>query len=200
MCGGRMLRRMIIGIVLLSVCASASAVEPFMLLLLRMARDKAISASIERGVGALTQTPATPAPLYGYALPIEPIAKGTEEQRLRAVIDESFLHLTSEQRNAVFTGMQKILNDPQHAHNKPMIVAEFAIKAIAIRDGYRVLDRLSVTEKRQLAVQARNEFKRLPAGERRQMLDALQSGALPMPRDLNAIMLAELGAEQRRLE
>jgi len=41
-------------------------------------------------------------------------------------------------------------------------------------------------------VQAKEEFRRLPVAERRQMIEVLQSGILPMPRDLSAIMLAEL--------
>jgi hypothetical protein len=94
----------------------------------------------------------------------------------------------------VFAGMQKILRDPQYEKMKPQIVAEFALKARAVRDGYRDLDRLSYAEKRALATQARAEFSRLPVAERRQMIEVLQSGILPLPRDLGALMLAELSA------
>ena len=188
-----MLRRFIICVVLLFISTTAVAVEPILLLLLRMARDQAISTSIERGVGAMRPESNPSAPVFGYMLPTEPVSKGTEEQRLRALIDDSFLHLTAAQRNAVFVSVQKILNDPQHSQDKPLIVAEFTVKANAFRDSYRTLDRLSSPEKRRLAAQARDEYRRLSSDDRRQMLDALQSGMLPMPRDLNAIMLAEFG-------
>ena len=123
---------------------------------------------------------------------------------MRTLIDESFLHLTRTQRDAVFAGMQKILNDPQHAQSKPLIIAEFTLKAHSVRDSYRSLDRLTNAEKRALAAQAKEEFRRLPADERQQMREVLQSGMLPLPRDLNAIMLSEFNSccssvvEQRR--
>ena len=200
------MRRLLLGLVIMSVSATSAAVEPILLLLLRMARDQAISTSIERGVGAMRPESNPSTPVFGYMLPTEPVSKGTEEQRLRALIDDSFLHLTAGQRNAVFASVQKILNDPQHAQDKPLIVAEFTVKANAFRDSYRTLDKLSNPEKRRLAAQAKEEYRRLSSDDRRQMLDALQSGMLPMPRDLNAIMLAEFGtlapviADQRRLD
>ena len=187
--------RCLIGVLLLC-SASAACADPILLLLLRFARDQAISASLEAGVGSVKQESTIPSPVYGFALPTPPIPKGTEEQRLRALIDESFLHLTAEQRDAVFAGMQKILGDPRNAQNKPQIVAEFSLKARAVRDSYLSLDQLSYAEKRTLALQAKEEFKRLPDAERRQLLEVLQSGMLPVPRDLNDIMLAEFSAVQ----
>ena len=189
-----MLKRCLVCVLCLFFSATAAAADLILLLLLRVMRDQAISTSIERGVGAMRQEPGPPAPVFGYALPTPPVSDGTEEQRLRALIDESFLHLTVTQRDAVFAAMQKILNDPQHAQIKPQIVAEFALKARTVRDGYRSLDRLTYAEKRALAVQAKEEFQRLPAGERQQLLEALQSGMLPLPRDLNAIMVTEFSS------
>ncbi len=187
-----MLVRFLVCVLCLSFSSTATAIDPILLLLLRMARDQAISMSIEKGVGALRQEPAPAAPVFGYALPTPPVSSGTEEQRLRALIDESFLHLTAPQRDAVFAGMQKILNDPRHEQMKPLMVAEFTLKARTVRDSYRSLDRLTYAEKRTLAAQAKEEFRRLPANERQQLLEVLQSGMLPLPRDLNAIMVSEL--------
>ena len=199
-----MLARCLVCVLCLFLSSTAAAIDPILLLLLRMARDQAISMSIERGVGALRQEPAPPPVTFGYALPTPPVSSGTEEPRLRALIDESFLHLTATQRDAVFAGMQKILSDPQLAQMKSQIVAEFTLKARLVRDSYRSLERLTNTEKRALAAQAKEEFRRLPANERRELLEVLQSGMLPVPRDLNAIMLSEFSAlapavaEQRR--
>ena len=142
----------------------------------------------------MRQESASPAPVFGYALPTPPVSGGTEEQRLRVLIDESFLHLTPAQRDAVFAGMQKILSDTQHAQMKPQIIAEFALKARAVRDSYLSLDKLTYAEKRTLAVQAKEEYRRLAAAERQHLLEMLQAGMLPMPRDLNAIMLAEFSS------
>jgi len=189
-----MLRRCLIGVLCLVFSTGAAALDPFLLLVLRLIRDQAIAASIERGIGAMRQESAPSAPVFGYALPTPSVLSGAEEERMRTLIDESFLHLTSTQRDAVFASMQKILSEPQHAQTKPLIVAEFTLKARTVRDSYRRLDRLSSAEKRTLAAQAKEEFRRLPPNERQGILEVLQSGMLPMPRDLSAIMLSEFNS------
>ncbi len=189
-----MLRRCLILILLLVFSTTAVALEPILILVLRMLRDQAISTSIERGVGVMRQQPAAPQQPFGYALASPPIESGTEEQRLRALIDESFLHLSASQRDSVFSGMQKILRDPQYANSKSQIVAEFGMKARAVREGYRGLEKLTPVDKRALASQAKEAFSRLPIAERRQIMEVLQSGVLPLPRDLGALMLAELNS------
>ena len=56
------------------------------------------------------------------------------------------LHLSAAHRDSVFAGIQKILSDPQYAQLKPQLVAEFALKARAVRDGYHNLAKLSYAE------------------------------------------------------
>jgi hypothetical protein len=180
--------------VLLLFSASAAYADPILLLLLRMVRDQAISASVQAGVGALQQGATIPAPVYGFALPTPPIPRDSEERHLRALLDDSFLHLSAAQRDAVFAGMRQVLNDPRNAQLRPQVVAEFALKARAVRESYLSLNQLSRAEKRTLATRAKAEFQRLPAGERQHLLEVLQSGMLPVPRDLNDIMLAEFSS------
>ncbi len=180
-------------IALLLLCfTSVAAADPVLLLLLRFARDRALSASLEAGVTSLQQQYATvPSPVYGFALPTPPVAIGQEEQHIRALLDENFQHLTRSQRDEVFVALQKILRDPQNAREKPRLVAEFALTARAVRESYRGLESLSYAEKKSLAQQAKEEYRLLAEGERRQLLDILQSGSLPVPSDLRDIMLAE---------
>ena len=187
------LRACVIGAICLAL-ASPAAADPVLLFLFRMLRDQVIAMSIEKGITALREQPTPQAPRFGYALPTPAVTNGAEEQRVRELIDESFLHLTAAQRDAVFASVQQILRDPQHAQNKPQIVADFTLKARTVRDSYRVLDRLTLAEKKTLAQQAKEQFMRLSAAERGQMLEVLRSGMLPMPRDLAAIILAEMGA------
>jgi hypothetical protein len=165
--------------------------DPIILLLLRMARDRALSASIEAGVNTVQQSSTIPSPVYGYALPTPPIPRGSEEQQLRALLDENFLHLSAAQRDEVFEGLQAILKDPQNRQDKSRLVAEFALKASEVRASYRGLDKLTYAEKRSLAVQAKAEYNRMPARERQELFDVLQSGTLPIPRDLRDLLLAE---------
>jgi len=183
--------RTLVCVMLLSVSSASWAIDPILLLLLRMARDQILTSSVQAGVDSIIEEPRPAAPVFGYALPVQPPEKGAEEQHLKTLIDDSFLHLNSTQRAAVHTGMQNILRDPQNAAIKSQILAEFALKARSVREGYRQLDNLSYAEKRALAVQAREEFRRLPPGERRDLLAVLQTGMLPVPRDLSEIMTAE---------
>ena len=181
--------------VLLMFFTSVAAADPILLLLLRFARDRAVSASIEAGVNNLQQPTTTlPSPVYGFALPTPAIPRGNEEQQLRALLDENFLHLTASQRNEVFAGMQKVMQDPQNRQDKSQLLAEFALKAREVKECYRGLDVLAYNEKRSLAMQAKEEYRRLSEPERQQLLDVLQSGTLPIPRDLRDIMLAEFNS------
>lgn len=198
--------RCIIGVLIL-LSTSAAFADPILLLLLRVARDRAVSASIEAGVNNARQQYSTmQSPAYGFALPTPPLPYGNEEEQLRALLDENFLHLTASQRDEVFAGMQRILEDPQHGQDKAQLLAEFALKAREVKECYRGLDMLASDEKRSLVMQAKEEYRRLPEAERRQLLDVLQSGTLPIPRDLRDSMLAEFnslaragaGSERRR--
>lgn len=97
---------------LLLLCsASAACADPVLILLLRMIRDQVITSSLEAGIASLRQAPSLSPPGYGFALPTPPVPHGSEESRVRALIDDSFLHLSGAQRDAVFASMQKLLND-----------------------------------------------------------------------------------------
>ncbi len=79
--------------------------------------------------------------------------------------------------------MQKILNDPQNAQFRAQILAEFTSKARASRERYRQFDGLSYSRKKELVTQASEDFTRMPAEERQHLLEVLQAGTLPVPRD-----------------
>jgi hypothetical protein len=86
------------------------------------------------------------------------------------------------------------MQDPQNRQDKSQLLAEFALKAREVKECYRGLDVLAYSEKRSLAMQAKEEYRRLSEPERQQLLDVLQSGTLPIPRDLRDIMLAEFNS------
>jgi hypothetical protein len=163
-------------------------------MLVRMMRDHAASASIEAGVNSMRQATPPQAAKFDYGLPSATEPQGTAEQRLRTLIDESLLHLSAVQRDAVFAAMQKVLRDPQYAPASSQILADFTLTARALRESYLQLDRLSYSQKKALVMQAREEFQQLPAEQRQHLLEMLQSGMLPVPRDINEIMLAEFNS------
>lgn len=183
--------RWLVCVVLLLGSSAAYSLDPMLLLLVRMMRDHAISTSVEAGVNSLRQDAPPQAPKFGYGPPKPPEPQGNPEQRLRKLIDESLLHLSAAQRDAVFAGMQKVLGDPQYAQHSSQILAEFTSTARALREGFLQLDRLTYSQKKALVLQAREEFQRLSAEERQHLLEVLQAGMLPVPRDISEIMLAE---------
>lgn len=181
-----MLRRSLLGVFLLIWCSVSFAVEPLTLILLRVLRDQIISSSAQALVEGAQQEGSKP---RVAVLPPSPYL--LEDHKLRALIDEGFVHLTAAQRDEVYSGVRRGLADPKNAHLQPMIIQELALKASAVRQAHERLNNLSYGEKRTIAGQAREEYAGMSAEERRQMIQVLQSGIAPIPRDLNDMMLAE---------
>jgi hypothetical protein len=172
--------------------AMAAAADPLTLILLRMLRDQVISSSIQSAVeGASSGAPKKTEPII---IPQAPYDLGDE--KLRALINEGFVHLTAAQREEVFTSVKRALADPQHAAARPVIIQELALKASAVRQAHEHLNNLSYGDKKNIAVQAREEYVKLPEEERLQMIQVLQSGVVPIPRDLNDMILAEFRSAQ----
>jgi len=167
----------------LGYCSTASAADPITMFLLQMLSNKAIEAITEsaNSPSALTVTP-------GASKPSPPLSK---EQELRKLIDESFAHLAQAQRDAVYDGLMKMLNDPQNASQRAQILAEFTFQANQYRDANRALANLSYTDKQAIATQARSEFDKLPPAKRAEIVQALEAGIPGLPRELGDLMLAE---------
>jgi len=167
--------------------AVSTAAEPLTWLILHIIRQQ-IASAVEDAMEQARRERERP------VLVIPPAPYDLDDQRLRALIDEGFVHLTRSQRNEVFAAAKRILSDPQNAAMRPFLVQELAVKASAARQAHERLAALSREEKKALAVQAREEYEKLPADERQQMVQVLQSGVAPLPRDLNEMILAEFAS------
>jgi hypothetical protein len=177
----------------LAVFSSAAiATDPLTLILLRLLRDQIISSSIEAAIESNTESASQK--LKPLLFPQAPYDLGDE--KLRALIDEGFVHLTAAQREEVFVSLKRALADPKNAAARPVIIHELALKASALRQAHEHLNNLSFGDKRNIVVQAREEYVKLSEEERLQMLQVLQSGIAPIPRDLNDMILAEFRAAQ----
>jgi hypothetical protein len=178
---------------LLAVFSSAAiATDPLTLILLRLLRDQIVSSSIEAAIESNTESASQK--LKPLLFPQAPYDLGDE--KLRALIDEGFVHLTAAQREEVFVSLKRALADPKNAAARPVIIHELALKASALRQAHEHLNNLSFGDKRNIVVQAREEYVKLSEEERLQMLQVLQSGIAPIPRDLNDMILAEFRAAQ----
>lgn len=179
------MRRSLICLVLALWPAAGFAVEPLTLFLLRMLRDQIISTAIESAIDNARRDEAR------RPLVIPPAPYDLDDQRLRMLIDEGFVHLTPAQRDEVFASVKRVLSDPQNAALRPTIVQDLAVKASAVRQAHEQLAGLSPEKKKAIAMEARAEYQKLPPEERQQMIQVLQSGVVPIPRDLNDMILAE---------
>ena len=180
-----MLRRIVVGVLLAISSSAALAVDPLTLILLRILRDQIITAAAEAAYNKLTEKP-PPGPIVYPAHPYD-----LDDARLHTLIVEGFVHLDRAQREEVFVSVKRILADPKNAAIRLHIIEELALKASAVRQAHENLNNLSYDRKRLVASEAREEYRKLEPEERRQMLDVLQSGVMPIPRDLNDMMLAE---------
>ena len=186
-----MLRRILIGLLLLTWSSASFAVDPLTLILLRVLRDQIISHSAQTAVEGMQSEDKEP-----KAIVPPPSPYALEDSKLRALIDEGFVYLTPAQRDEVYVSVQRALADPKNANLRPMIVQELALKASAVRQAIEQLNNLSENQKQTIVSQAREEYLKLSPEERRLMVQVLQSGLAPIPRELNDRMLAEFGSVQ----
>ena len=185
-----MIRRRLICLLLALWPSVVFAVDPLTLFLLRMLRDQIISSGIEAAIEGAQRNERQ------STLVIPPAPYDLDDQKLRALIDEGFVHLSSAQRDEVFVGVKRILSNPENAAIRPYLVQELAVKASAVRQAHEQLANLSQTQKRAIVAEARAEYEKLPPDERQQMFQVLQSGVAPLPRDLSEMILAEFGSVQ----
>jgi hypothetical protein len=169
-------------------CAPAFSADPLTLLLLRLLRDKIISTGLENAAEYASSLPNTPPP--APSLPGVPFA-GFDDAQLRRLIDEGFVHLTSAQRDEVYSGVRRIIADPKHAAEVPAIIADLAIKASAVRQAHEQLNALSFAQKRRIANEAREEYETMPLETREQMASVLRQRLVPLPADLTDMILGE---------
>ena len=186
-----MLRRSLIGLLMVAWSSASFAFDPLTLMLLRVLRDQIVTSSAQSAVEGMQREDKDPKVIV---LPPSPYV--LEDSKLRALIDEGFVYLTPAQRDEVYVSVQRALADPKNANLRPMIVQELALKASAVRQAIEQLNNLSENQKQTIISQAREEYLKLSPEERRLMVQVLQSGLAPIPRELNDRMLAEFGSVQ----
>ena len=182
-----MIRRSLLCALLALWPSMVQAAEPLTLILLHIIRQQ-IANAVENAIEQAQKE---------RERPVVVIPRGPHEiddQKLRALIDEGFVHLTRAQRDEVFASAKRILAGTENTAQRAALVQELAIKASAVRQAHEHLSALSPAQKRALAIEARGEYEKLPADERQQMMQVLQAGIVPLPRDLNEMILAEFGS------
>ena len=178
----RRTQKAIVFSLLLGLSAPAFAVDPVVMFLLGIAREMIFNAVRERLMAP--DEPEPPPALY----------PGTtvEPAQVRKLIDEGFSYLSRGQRDEVFESLNASLMDPKNAAVRASTIEYFAERAAVMRAAQERLASLSQQEKSQIAAEFRTQIAELPAEETAQIAELLRREVLPVPRDLNEMLLAEL--------
>jgi hypothetical protein len=163
----------------------ARALDPLSLIVLRMLRDHVISSQLEAAFApGEAQHPAPSMQKY--------------PRDLKGLVDQGFPHLDAGQRRAVHDRLSEMMNDPQHAAQRDLILNEFIRGASAARRAHQTLATLTDEQKRTIAVEAAAAYRGKEPEALQEAIGLLRSSAVPIPSDLRELMLAEFTAESAR--
>ena len=171
---------------LLGLAAPAAAADPILMLLLGVAREMIFNAVRERVMAPPEAEPLPPATAYPGTV--------VEPAQVRRLIDEGFGYLSSGQREEIYESLHATLMDPKNAAVRGSMIEYFAERAVVMREAQERLANLSQPEKLHLAAEFGKQVSELPAEEAAQLAELLRRQVLPVPRDLNDMLLAELAA------
>ncbi|MSQ64592.1 MAG: hypothetical protein EXR33_12300 [Betaproteobacteria bacterium] len=178
----RFLRKGVLFALLFAGIVTPAAADPILMFLLGIARDMVIS--------HVAKSSFAPAPE-----PVPDVARfypGTsvEPDHLRRLIDDSFPYLNDAQRREIYGSLKEALTDPKNAAVRGPMIEYFADKALTVRAAQQKLAQLSSGEKESLAAGFRKEINTLSVEEQTQLGELLRNRLLPIPSDLNQMLLA----------
>ena len=184
---GRLLRKGVLFTLLFAGVVTPAAADPIVMFLLGIARDMILEHAARR--------PLVDAPPV-YVPDMERVYKGTiiEPDQLRRVIDDSFPYLGSAQRKEIFDSLNAALADPKNAAVRSEMIQYFLDKALTVRAARIKLAELPWREKQRLAGEFRKEIATLSDEEKAQLSALLRNGMLPVPADLNQLLLTAFDA------
>ncbi len=171
----------------------ARAADPLMMFLIGWAKNIIESHIEENAKKRAAAPPATVVPIVTAPV-APPVPAKVTEADLRNLVDEGFAYLTPAQRAELLAGVEKALGDPANSAYREEILSQFANVARQAAFTHRQLDQLSSEQKRHLARQFAVNFKSLTPDQQQDLLQQLRQRALPLPSDLNEMMLTALAA------
>lgn len=184
---GRHLRRGVLFTLLFAGVATPAAADPLLMLLIGVARDMVIDhATAPRR----KPEPEQFVPDYTKVYP----GTSVEPEHLRRLIDDSFLYLDDSQRREIFDALHAALLDPRNAAVRGSMIEYFARKALAVRAAQLKLAQISWREKQRMAEEFKSELAAMPEEDQAQLGKLLRSGLLPVPSDLNQLLLTAFEA------
>jgi len=113
-------------------------------------------------------------------------------KQLRQLIDESFTYLSDRQRQEILDSLNRELLKPKNAALRGPMIQYFADRALQVRAAEVRLSQLSEPEKHALASEFGEEITGVSAPEFGKLRSLLEKHLLPVPSDLNGMLLATL--------
>ena len=185
---GRFLRKGVLFTLLFAGLVAPAAADPVLMFLLGIARQM-VEAHAARSMSG-----AAPAPEVLRELPEVYPGTSVEPADLKRLIDDSFLYLSDAQRREIFDSMHAALLDPKNAAVRGAMLEYFADRAMTVRAAQLKLSQMSWSEKQRLAGEFKEELVSLSPEDRAELGKLLHSGLLPVPNDVNQLLLAAFDA------
>jgi len=165
--------------------------DPVLMFLLGFAKNL-IESSIEANAKKPKPAAIPSAPTaLARGLPAKPAANMTSED-IRALVDDSFAYLERQQRAELLAGLEKALADPANAPQRDLMLEQFVGVARQAGFTHRQLQNLSEAQKSALARQFAVNYRALAPEQQQALEQQLRLRALPLPSDLNEMMLTAL--------
>ena len=184
---GRLLRRGILFTLLSAGLVAPAAADPILMLLIGIAREMVVG---HANAPASERVPEQLMPDFTRVYP----GTSVEPDVLRRLIDDSFIYLSDGQRKEIFDSLNAALMNPQNAAVRGAMIEYFAEKALTIRAAQQQLAKMPYREKQRIAEEFKAELAELSAEDQAQLGQLLRSGLLPVPNDLNQLLLAAFDA------
>jgi hypothetical protein len=160
-----------------------AAADPILMLLIGIARDMVVNHALTRDQNV---EPVQPMPDFARVYP----GTSVEPEVLHRLIDDSFLYLSDKQRQEIFDQLNAALLNPKNAAIRGTMIEYFAEKALVVRAAQLQLAKMPYSEKQRMAAEFKAELIDMPAEDQAQLGELLRSGLLPVPSDLNQLLLA----------
>jgi hypothetical protein len=184
---GRLLRKGVLFTLLFAGLVAPVAADPILMLLMSIARNMVYNHAMKPDSEKRLEVEiAEPSKFYPGTM--------VEPDQIRRLIDDSFLYLTDRQRQEIFDSLNAELLSPKNAAVRGAMIEYFMDRALVLRAAQLQLARMPPSEKERMAREFKAELAALPPEERAQIGELLRKRMLPVPGDLNQLLLAAFEA------
>jgi hypothetical protein len=179
----RLLRRGVLFTLLFAGLVAPAAADPILMLLMSIARQMVIQHAQKPDSEKRLEVEIPDMGKYYPGTLVEP-------EHIRRLIEESFVYLSDWQRQEIFDSLNAELLNPKNAAVRSAMIEYFTDRALTLRSAQQRLAQMPWSEKQRVALEFKAEIAALPAEDQKQIGELLRKRMLPVPSDLNQLLLA----------